>query len=307
MKTIVFYDVMDNDGKCSGAIIKQHLEDRSVTPIMVGLDTDLKSDSKEWYKFLGEDTKEVWFTDLKPRKIEDFKLLRDIESVIIIDHHEYIDLDKFSNIDYIHSTEKISATMLAWDFLYDYRTVEVMDSQYENIHTPIVVELVNDRDVWLNKLQPATNYFFNVWKLMDIELFQELVFNDKNNNILNGLLSVGKKLEKIKQRKIIQTEKEVTRLRVNGWLVAVSNIEGGAGIVSELGNKICKENKEIDFYANITKNDNGVFNYNLRSLDGVALNFIEENGLNGGGHANACGFKDVRGLAEILDTVEKRG
>jgi len=65
MKTIVFYDNMDNDGKCSGAIIKQHLEDKNIKPIMVGLDRDLKSDKKDWFEFLSDDVSEVWFTDLR--------------------------------------------------------------------------------------------------------------------------------------------------------------------------------------------------------------------------------------------------
>jgi len=306
MKTIVYFDNMDNDGKCSASIIKQHLEDRGATPVMVGLDRDLKSDGKDWHEFLDGDTKEVWFTDLRPRQIEDFEPLENIEAVIIIDHHEFIDLDKFQNIDYIHTTEKVSATMLTWDFLYGDKIIEVGDNQYADMHTPEVVELVNDRDVWLNKLQPTTNYFFNMWKLMDVELFQELVFRDKDESILNGLLSAGKVLEDIKQRKIREAEKEVSRFRANGWLVAVSNIENGGGIVSELGNKICREDKEIDFYANITKNGD-IFKYNLRSLNGVALNFIKDNGLKGGGHPDACGFKDERGLAEILMSVEKRG
>jgi len=294
MKTVVFYDNMDNDGKCSGAIIKQHLEDKNIKPVMVGLDRDLKSDQKDWFEFLSDDTIEVWFTDLRPRKIEDFEYLENIEKITIIDHHEYIDLSLYSHIDYIHTTEKVSATMIAWKHLY-----------FDRFYTPKVVELVNDRDVWLNKLQPTTNHFFNVWGLMDIELFQELVFNDDDDeNLLDGLLSAGKVLEKVKQRKIAKAEKEVTRFRANGWLVAVSNIEGGAGIVSELGNKIVRENKDVDFYANITVLDNGLWNYNLRSLNGVALKFIKDNGLNGGGHPDACGFKDKRGLAEILMSIE---
>jgi len=293
--TIVFFDNMDNDGKCSGAIVKQHLEDRNVQPVMVGLDRDLKSDGKDWHEFLGGDTKEVWFTDLRPRKLEDFEPLENIGKVTIIDHHEFIDLGIYQNIEYIHTAKKVSATMLAWKHLY-----------FDRVYVPRVIELVNDRDVWINAFQPTTNYFFNVWKLMNIELFQDLVFNDEDESILNGLLGAGKALETIKQRKIREAEKEVTRFSANGWLVAVSSIKGGAGIVSELGNKICRENKEVDFYANITQKCD-VFNYNLRSLNGVALNFIKDNGLNGSGHPNACGFKDKRGLAEILMNAKKRG
>jgi single-stranded DNA-specific DHH superfamily exonuclease len=305
--TVVFYDVMDNDGKCSGAIVKQHLEDKDIEPIMIGLDRDLKSDSKDWYEFLGDDVTSVWFTDLRPRKIEDFEPLKDTEEVIIIDHHEHLDFSDYLNIDYIHSTEKISATMLAWDFLFSHKQIEFGDMIFERMITPKIVELVNDRDVWLNKLQPTTNYFFNVWKLMDIELFQTLVFEDEDETLLNGLLAAGKVLEEVKQRKIAKAEKEVARLNVNGWLVAVSNIEGGAGIVSELGNKIVRENSDVDFYANITRNNDDSFNYNLRSLNGVALDFIHDNNLSGGGHDNACGFKDKRGLAEILMSAKKRG
>jgi len=288
MKTIVFFDNMDNDGKCSASIIKQYLEDMDIKPLMVGLDRDLKSDDKDWYEFIREDTTQIFFTDLRPRKIEDFKPLKDIEAVKIIDHHAYIDLEAYANIDYIHTTEKVSATMLAWKHLFTTKDI------------PLVVQLVNDRDVWLNELQPHTNNFFNVWKLMDIELFQDLIFSDEDESILNGLLGAGKALETIKQRKIGEAEKEVTRLRANGWLVAVSNIKGGAGIVSELGNKICRENKEIDFYANITKRDDGLFNYNLRSLRGEALNFIKDNNLDGNGHPNACGFKSNKTLDHLL-------
>jgi len=184
MKTIVFYDAKDNDGKCSASIVKQHLEDKDVTPVMIGLDRDLKSDGKDWHEFLDGDIKEVWFTDLRPRKLEDFEPLENIGKVTIIDHHEFIDLGLYQNIEYIHTTKKVSATMLAWKHLY-----------FDRVYVPRVIELVNDRDVWINAFQPTTNYFFNVWKLMEVDLFQDLVFNDEDESILNGLLEQVKHLK----------------------------------------------------------------------------------------------------------------
>ena len=301
--TVVFYDNMDNDGKCSGSIIKQYLEDKDIEPVMVGLDRDLRSNDKDWYEFLNNDTKEVWFTDLRPRKLEDFTHLEAIGEVTIIDHHEFIDLSYYQNIKYIHTT-KVSATMIAWKHLY-------FDRPYE----PKVVELVNDRDMWANRLQPYTNYFFNIWKLLDVELFQQLVFNDEEEKLIDGLLEAGRVLEEVKQRKINKYFKTIKIEECNGYKVAYTEIDDN-GIISELGNKACKE-LGVTFYANIRKEveiveigdgvveEHSTYQYNLRSLNGEALKFIKKYKLNGGGHPNACGFKSSKALEHLLlETIE---
>jgi len=97
--------------------------------------------------------------------------------------------------------------------------------------------------------------------------------------------------------------KNVTRLKVGGFLIAVSAVKDKD--ISQLANKAFQKYKDIDFFCNIKElKDIGLFHYKLRSQHGEAINFIKNNELNGGGRDNACGFKDKRGLAEILMSIE---
>ena len=97
--------------------------------------------------------------------------------------------------------------------------------------------------------------------------------------------------------------KNVTRLKVGGFLIAVSAVKDKD--ISQLANKAFQKYKDIDFFCNIKElKDIGLFHYKLRSQHGEAINFIKNNELNGGGRDNACGFKDKRGIVKILMDIE---
>jgi len=292
---IIFYDVCDNDGKCAGAIASHALRDSK--PTMIGLNRDLKFSGKNWWDFLdGHD--EVYFLDLAPRNKNDLLRLKH-KTVRIIDHHKLsfdptvVNIDRRYNVNYLFRYG-VSATLLTWSYFFPRR------EPHE------IILLVNDRDVWNNEFQPFTNYFFNVADLLDVDKFRYMLFEDKEDKLYGALLDTGKELEPLKQWRINNAKKKSTIVATKGYNIAFFSGEA-KGIVSELGNQLCKEyGKTVHFFMNVFyDHKEELFKYGLRSLNGEALRFIRDNNLKGGGHDNACGFSHPKDFFEMMKEVEK--
>ena len=185
MQMIVFYDKMDNDGRGARAVFELAHENEDV--LYIGLDRDMMISEREIFKcslfnpndfstkkvhymdYLEESGKrgisDIYMLDFAPRydkgekkSIEAERLFKYSNAlniqVTIIDHHrlEY-DISKYL-FDYIY-TDGVSACMLTWKHFF------------KNENAPYVVELINDRDVWINNMQPQTNYLHNVSEMMN--------------------------------------------------------------------------------------------------------------------------------------------
>jgi len=295
IEMVVFYDGMDNDGKCAGAIASHALKDKN--PTMVGLNRDMKNSDKDWWEFI-EEHDEIYFLDLAPRSKNDLLKLKN-KKVIIIDHHELkfnplvVNIDRRYNVEYIYR-KGVSATLLTWIYFYP----------REEPHE--IVVLVNDRDIWANNYQPFTNYFFNVGELLDIDKFKYMLFEDKQEKLYSALLDTGKELELLKQRRIAEAKKKSTIVAMKGYNIAFYNSEA-KGIASELGNQLCKEYGEtVHFFMHVYfDHKENIYKYGLRSLNGEALKFIRNNNLKGGGHDNACGFSHPKDFFGMMREVEK--
>lgn len=296
---IIFYDGMDNDGRCSVAIIQLHNEEKvqheQQECLCIPLDRKMKTmkDPKgvhylEIIEKYESHMADIVFLDLAPRTLEEAKKINtEINSVLVIDHHKltYKLPKKFT---YIHGAYTDSATLLTYQYFYG------------DVEVPYVIKLVNDRDVWINDLQPQTNYFHNVSRMIRIEELKDLITETRDCNYENisAWLQVGKIREKSNQREI---KKQFEKLKVGyllGHKVVYHDEETLDGaILSELGNSSLKlqEYRDVEMFVRVSKKD-GQYSYALRSLNGQSYRMIVDNKLNGGGHDNSCGFQDKRML-----------
>jgi len=280
-QSIVFYDKMDNDGKGAKCIFSMNCP----TYKYVGLDRDLKDDDKHYIDILKQNKfKNIVFLDLAPRTKDEMLIVDEYSDMItIIDHHKlgYIPTSK---VEYVYSNQK-SACLLTWEYFSKNEPKEA-------------VRLINDRDMWLNKLQPNTNYFFNTWSMMNEYELQQCIYDD---SFTKKWCAVGEIRENTKLAQIDKKFSEIEIGKMLGLRVAYTRDPIAKGIISELGNRAVRK-LNVDLYAHIKdKDEEGYYSYNLRSLDGQALRMIRDNSLDGGGHDNACGFKSKAYLIEDDD------
>jgi len=183
---IVCYDSKDYDGLGSMAIVSEYYANENIVPI--GLDRDMKTKQKVFYidKIVEEltlNTFEIIFLDLAPRTLQQMhRVIESIPSelkVTIIDHHKLLyNPSEYQNVDYVFEMG-VSACMLTWNNFYS-----------GFLKTPYMVKLINDRDIWANKLQPQTNYFTNTFGMADLDMLDYLIFEDDGSQ-LQKMLEVG--------------------------------------------------------------------------------------------------------------------
>ena len=296
---IVFYDKMDNDGRGARAVFELAHEDEKV--LYVGLDRDLKDNDKVHYlDFIAtkEEFEEIYFLDLAPRTIDECNRLvnyiyTEYVTVTIVDHHplQYSPLD--FDFKYIFDKSK-SACLLTWEHFN------------KGVSAPYVVMLINDRDMWLNKMQPTTNYFHNVSDMMNerellnvIDESNDPIFNRLKGSLLEKWLTIGKIREQSNKNEIKDELENMRFGELLGVNIAYTEQKINYDILSQLGNEACELFKDkVDVYCHVYQKTDGRWSYSMRSLNGQAKKIILDNGLNGGGHDNACGFKDDRYLIE---------
>lgn len=292
---IVFFDRMDNDGRGALAVFNRYANKSNIEYASYGLDRDMKTENGKHYinvliELLDEKNyiDEVIFMDLAPRTMTECDVVHslvDVQAISlkIIDHHNlpYYVSDVDEDITYIYKKD-VSACMLAWNHY-----IPELPPLY-------VVELINDRDTWTNRLQPDTNYFYNTFNMMNQEELNRLIITESTME-LNAWLEVGRIREESTIKPTIQGLVDSCELiEWNGYKIAVPTEDVSQEYVSAVGNKACKQYK-CDFFCSVYPKGKE-WGYGLRSLNGEALKFIRDNGFKGGGHPNACGFTHEKKL-----------
>jgi len=286
---IVFYDIKDNDGRGALAVFNMYADENNIEYRAIGLDRGMKTENGDYYLVALTDMvnsceledDEVLFLDLAPRTHPEFICVKSVLEeyhikMTIIDHHKLPYTHPVCDlIEYVHSHKK-SACKLTWEHYYS------------NTVPPVVVELINDRDVWLNRMQPATNYLYNTFDMMNQNDLNRLMFEESKDEIYSWL-HVGK----IRQESTIDKEIDkhchnIDIKTIRGYIVAVPKLKIESKYVSEVGNSVCKM-YDVDLFCSMYPVNNK-WGYGLRSLNGEALKFIRDNNFKGGGHDNSCGF-----------------
>jgi oligoribonuclease NrnB/cAMP/cGMP phosphodiesterase (DHH superfamily) len=226
------------------------------------------------------DGKNVLICDYSYRKDVLNKLLSIVNKLLIIDHHksaekDLIDLDdKYKMFDM-----KYSGAMLTWFYFYP------------EVKPPLLVEYVQDRDIW-TKLLPNTDNFASWFytlpftyeeyiKYFDDDLLLEMIklkgvaFGELNNYYIGQMVDYS--------------VPKFCRIKDKYYFVAYVN---STICKSDIGNKIFDKYPLIDFSAVYSINDIGDdTSFSLRSTEGRADVSAIAFSLGGGGHACASGLR----------------
>jgi len=220
--------------------------------------------------------------DLKDKDIimTDFSFKRNVietfisnnKSVIVIDHHKTAE-DELVDLDNCIFDMEHSGCVLTWKHFFT------------NEETPIILKLVEDRDIWKWKLEDSKEFSAGL-PLMNFEHTDTfLLLLDKNgiSNIIENGAAVLDYQNSIITKKI-KSIKEEDYITIDGNKILCIN---NNNLISEVGNefsKLTEQKSAVQYF--ITDKD---IVFSLRSIDDVDVSKIAKL-FGGGGHKSAAGF-----------------
>lgn len=244
----------------------------------------------------------------------DLETLKTMESLVkeihVFDHHASVpdEVKQLPYFVYSDNSKGLAGAGLTWSQLFP------------DIEPPMIVKLVDDRDLWKFEYGDKTKWFHEYLMMHDIH---DLTLWDflTNEEMLESKLAMGrayheatmKRIENFVKKKVsyskIPTELLTGHELLYGehkkeYAVAVYNT---GELISEIGSTVLTSNKSLDFsicWLVIPEEDKVVFS--LRSK-GDKVNVSELAKLNGGGgHFNAAGFhKSIEDGLELIKIIYK--
>ena len=209
------------------------------------------------------------FTYKRPVILEMAKKAR---TILILDHHktaqaDLVDLPGNVRVEFDMTR---SGAMITWDYFF------------EGVEPPQLLKHIQDRDLWLFKLDKTREIQANVFSYpYDFEVWDELMKMDIKAHITSGEAIERKHFKDINE--LVPVVK--TRMDIGGYNVPVANLP--YTLASDAGHMMCKGEPFAATYYD--KADVRVFS--LRSTDeGVDVSEIAAI-YGGGGHRNASGFR----------------
>lgn len=207
--------------------------------------------------------------------------------VILLDHHKSAleDLEPLrgkEGFDMSASTLKNSGAMIAWDYV---KRLCCHDEP-----TPLVLQYIEDRDLWLHKMPSCKPIMAAVMSYpRSFEAFDELMGFERKDLLV--LLAEGNAILRAFELNLESNLRQCVRtMTIGGFQVPTANMNGQ--YASDGGNRICLAN-DVAFAA--TYYDTEEYRcFSLRSLPtGADVSAIAAQ-YGGGGHKNAAGFKVPR-------------
>lgn len=224
------------------------------------------------------ENKEIYIVDFS-FKLDVVKNMMKKNNVTIIDHHvsakrELSSLGK----NFIYNVDKSGAT-LCWEYLFP------------NIKTPILLQYIEDRDLWKNKMDNSKE----ILAYIDSE---ERSFKSWNNMMkmledyfdYHECLMKGRSILNYKNRSIEHLLDKQFKISILNYKVSCVNT---MLYNSEIGNILSKENSfGATYYF-----DGEKYIFSLRSSNNIDVSKIAKF-FGGGGHKNASGFsiKNIKNL-----------
>ena len=214
------------------------------------------------------------------------KICKVADKVTVLDHHASAQKElkglanTYANTEIIFDMNR-SGAMITWNYFYP-------DSK-----APTLVELVQDRDLWLfnNQYTKAlTAYMFTRDKLFH-------VWDTLNDEVTTGkAIDIGQVLLDAHNKDVTSIIEACTRkVLFNGHKVNLTNAHWM--YASDIGNQTVEDNLFSITYF-ISKD--GTYSYSLRAKNNFDCSILASS-LGGGGHPNASGFNSSKQeWAEIL-------
>ena len=191
-------------------------------------------------------------------------------SLRVIDHHKTAKED-LSDLDYATFDMGHSGAVLTWQELYPHEDV------------PILLLYIEDRDLWLWKLNNSHAVSLALWALpRDFESWS-IHLHDISQLEMSGSWMVEY------QRCLVSQMADNARFgRLGGYLVPIVN---ATACFSEVGDELCRRYPERPFAAYYFDRADGKRQWGLRSRRGFDVSVVAKS-YGGGGHPAAAGFTE---------------
>lgn len=219
---------------------------------------------------------EVYILDFSyPRNVL-IELKGKVKNLLVLDHHKTAQAD-CEGLDFCKFDMSKSGAMLTWEYFNPGQPV------------PLVVRLVQDRDLWTKKLPDCDAAYEGLrmlgtfddvvtwvgWKQCLIDL-----------SFLRAQIGKGRAIVEYNQLQVKLLAKNLKMGKIGGHLVPVVN---ATNCISELGNYLCEKYPEFPFVA-IYRDSREKRIWSLRSVGDFDVSVVAKMTSGGGGHRNASGF-----------------
>lgn len=212
--------------------------------------------------------------------------------MVIIDHHKTAKEGvKGINTRSCYIDETHCASVLVWKYFYPFSKI------------PILLDYVEDRDLWINKLPNSEAVNAALREVSDFDKY----FWD-----ISPLIIKGDKIIKNKEKAvndIVGDINELPTIEIDGYIMPCIRLYDDRSLLSEIGHKVAKETNGIcALYFLSNEGDKLIFS--LRSTE-VDVSEIAKK-YSGGGHKNAAGFSfdlddndvDILSILKVLKYKE---
>lgn len=236
--------------------------------------------------------KEVYFIDFCLNEKELKKVEKVAKKLVVIDHH----IGRKELIETLPNhlfRDGVSGGYLAHEYFFPKNKM------------PELVKYVSVGDTWTfsknektKSIEESILSYINTQDF-DFKVFQKLEKDLDDKNKFLEAKNVGDILQKVKTRRIKNQSEYVKIINWEGYKVGILN---STSLSSEIGNKLCVDNK-IDF-AMIYRFSENELKFSLRGVGKVDLVKIAKQ-YGGGGHFNASGFrtKDLNFINEFVKKI----
>ncbi len=244
----------------------------------------------------------VYLVDFSYKRQVVIDMCEKAETVFLIDHHKtaiedlaHLDVELDNFIAYTDLNR--SGAMLAWDFLYNSihspQAVELRPNDSGYTMPPLLLDHIQDRDLWRFKLPHTREIQANVFSFeYTFENWDKLMAADEVE--LLKMTVAGDAIER-KHHKDIKEMVEVCirYLTIGDYLVPVASLPYIYS--SDAGHLMAKEYEEGRLFAACYWDTSTHRVFSLRSCEnGIDVSNIAKK-YGGGGHKNAAGFSVTRG------------
>ena len=229
--------------------------------------------------------REVFILDFSYKREKMETICKFATYVTLIDHHKSA-LDDlwdlplaYSNMDMGHCSLDRSGAYLAWNYI---KTIK--KATYSTPTPPLVLQYIQDRDLWRFKLPKAREVMFAVFNRdMTFESYDKLMKLNKMSSLVKEGEILARKFDKDAKSIIESSVRTVTLL---DYKVPLCNCPGM--YASEIGNILAK-----DVPFSVTYYDTANHRvFSLRASNESKIDLSKLASLfNGGGHEKAAGFR----------------
>ena len=199
------------------------------------------------------------------------ELAKSFPIMVVIDHHKTA-RDCVSGIDIHHCEidETHSASVLAWKYFYPFEEV------------PVLLQYVEDRDLWRNKLPNSEAVNAALWEVLDL---------DKYLWDISPLVTEGEKIIKNKEKAVNDIVGDISKLptiTLDGNKVPCVKLGEDRSLLSDIGHLVAKTTGTGICALYFISSDGDKLIISLRSTD-IDVSEIAKK-YSGGGYKNAAAF-----------------